>query len=332
MMGAGDAISPLFSARSTRPKVAVLEGADAQRSRPAQSNSRAIRDTCEDIGCEWVAIPVGPAADAELLAAEADLAMSAVLDSRLDDGGVAELCEGLEVPFAGSPAAAQRKAADKVACGAWLARDGIEVPKQKVITRGALQQLGFGVALPAIAAQLGSTVMVKPVHGSAGHGVRRARSSADVPGAVLSALSYDDSVVIEPAIEGHEYTVLVAGGPRGSWAVGIAAVVADDADPRRTAAWARSYRPFPSGRNIAARQRIAATARRAADAIGCMGLATVDVIVDARGGEWVIDIDCQVDWTSDGRMAACLASNDLSRPELLASVLTETLAPKREAA
>jgi len=330
-MRVGGAISPLFLSGSDRPKVAVLEGGDAQRSRPAQSNSRAIREGCEAIGCESVAIPLGPAADADLVEARADLAMSAVFDSRLDDGGVAELCEGLGIPFAGSLAAAQRKAADKVACGAWLARARIDVPKQKVITRGAVQQLGFGVALPAIAAQLGQTLVVKPVHGSAGFGVRRAKSLVDVPGAVLSALSYDDSVVIEPAIEGDEYTVLVAGGPRGSWAVGIAAVVADDADPRRTAAWARSYRPFPSGLDVA-RQRIATTARRAADAIGCMGLATVDVIVDARGGEWVIDVDCQVDWTSDGRMAACLASNDLSRPELLASVLAETLAPKREAA
>ncbi len=331
MMG-GTAPSPLRPGRPTRPKVAVIHGGDALRPSQEQSNARAIRGACDGLGYESIAIPLGREADAHLLGAEADLVVSAALDSRLDGGEVPELCEALGLPFVGASAGAFRKVSDKALCAASLADAGITVPKQRIVSRGAIERLGLGAALPLIVADLGPAVIVKPLHGAAGCGVRHAKVPEEVPGAVLGALSYDDAAVIEPVVQGSEYTVLVVGDSWEQWAAGIAAVATDDGgDPARTAAWSRSYHPVPPN-DGAVQQRVALTARRAAGAIGCTGLATVDLIVDEHGVEWVIDVDCQVDWTPGGRLTACLASNDLNELELLASLLAEPSPRAREAA
>ena len=310
--------------------VAVLAGGDAQQAPQANTSAKAIVKALASLGHRSFQLELGPTADADLLASGARIAVNAALDCRLDDGGVQELCDALGVTCVGASANAYRASADKAACSGRLAEAGLATPRQKVVSRGSTYTLGVRATLPRIAAQLGPSVVIKPRHGAAGLGVRTVDDIEVVPAAVLSAFNYDDAVVIESAISGREYTVLVSGKKKELWAVGIAEVLYSDFDSN-AAGWNRTYQPV-SEVAAARLQSATETARAAADAIGCTGLATVDLILDESGTEWVIDVDCMIDWSPNGRLSACLATNHLSEQELLASLLDQGAPPARLAA
>jgi D-alanine-D-alanine ligase len=309
--------------------IAVISGGDAQQSYRAKTSRNAITTALSGLGYLPLTLELGPTADADLLASGARIAVNAALDCRLDDGAVQELCDALGIACVGAPASAFRATGDKAACSARLAESGIATPRQKVVSRGNTYTLGVRASLPRIAAQLGPRVVIKPRHGSAGLGVRTVEDIEVVPAAVLSAFNYDEAVVIESAISGREYTVLVSGG-KELWAVGIAEVLYSDFDSS-AAGWGRTYEAV-SEVTAARLQSATETARAAAAALGCTGLATVDLIVDENGNEWVIDVDCMIDWSPDSRLAACLATNHLSEQELLASLLDQGAPPVRLAA
>jgi D-alanine-D-alanine ligase len=316
---------------ASRP-VAVIWGGDSQRTQSARESADSLCESVEAFGCEAMLVAAGEMTAATLVDGGARLAVSAVLDGRLADGGVQELCATLGIACAGPPAAAYRASADKAICSTLLRRAGVAVPEQRVISRSALYMLGIGAALPSIAAELGPHVVVKPLHGHAGLGVRPVDGFDGIPPAVLSAFNYDDAVVVETAVRGMECTVLVTGAAHEPWAAGIAEVLYDDkGNPSRSAAWARRFVPMMPA-DGAQRNAVVSAARTAARAVGSAGLASVDMILDEDGTAWVFDVDCMLDWSRSGRLAACLASNDVTAEQLTASLLTEAATPVRRAA
>ena len=56
------------------------------------------------------------------------------------------------------------------------------------------------------------------------------------------------------------------------------------------------------------------------------------MIIDGEGAVWVFEIDCAIDWSPGGPLAACLASNDVAQPQLMAALLAQTPSPVRQAA
>lgn len=328
--GTGSAAAPGF--RSSRPTVAVVSGGDAQRFHPARTSAKAIRDCLSALGYQPVLVQLGPKIAAELLAVGAELVIDATLDGRIADGGVQELCGTLDLPCVGSPASAHRASADKAICSAMLAQAGIAVPKQRVLSQASVYTLGVGAVLPRIARELGPRLVVKPRCGDAGLGVRLIHDFEAAPEAIQSAFNHDHSVIVESTVSGCEFTVLLNGSEEGVWAVGLADVFYDDSgNSTRSAAWSRSYAPvslFADGKL----QAVIDTARRAVHALGCAGLTKVDLIVDKGGTAWVFDVDCTVDWSPGSYMSACLASNHLTKTQLMAALLPPTSTSARSAA
>jgi D-alanine-D-alanine ligase len=318
--------------RGIAKRVAVISGGDAHDHYAAPQSARSAAEALVALGYEPVIVSLGASTAADLLTTEAHVAVSAAIDGRVADGGVQELCGALGIACAGASAAAHRTTSDKAVCSALLARGGIAVPMQRVLSRASVYTVGIGAALPRIAAELGPHVFVKPQHGRAGQGVRSVRDFESLPQAVMSAFSYGESVVVEKAVAGTECTVLITGDEREPWAAGVAEVLyRDGEEPGRSAAWARLYvAAMPFG--DAERHAVVDAARGAARVMGCAGLATVDLILDDAGVAWVLDIDCLVDWSPGARLGACLANNEVTRSQFMASLLTEAAARDRRAA
>lgn len=321
-----------FQAQADHRKTAVLTGGDAQRAYRANASAAAICGSLSALGFEPVLVELGVDTATDLLDSGARLIVDATLDGRVADGAVQELCDALGLTYVGASAGAGRATADKAICSALLGKAGVPVPKQHAFSRSAIYMLGLGTILSSIATELGPQVVVKPRHGHAGLGVRPVGDLVYVPDAIRSAFNYDEEVVVESAIDGRECTVLLSGTAGELWAVGIADVIYDDGgEAGRSAAWARSYAPISP---IAADQlqTLTATARRAALAVGCDGLVKVDLIIDAEGTAWVFDVDCTVDWSPAGCLAACVASNDVAEPQLMAALLAQASTAERQAA
>jgi D-alanine-D-alanine ligase len=309
--------------------IAVIVGGDAQRHYAARDNGRAIAQALVALGCEPVIVEAGRSLAARLQACGALTAVVAVLDGRLADGTVQELCRDLGIVCVGPPTHALRTCADKALASDRMADAGVSVPAQRSFTRAATVAAGVGAVLPRAMAELGEQVVIKPRWGHAGLGVKRVEAGT-AAAAITNAFNYDNAVVVEHAVDGQELSVLMTGALDEPMAIGISKV-SYESDEASAAAWARRY--VPANDLLADVRRVAVrTARDAASALGLAGLTTVDMIVDATQTAWVIDVDGMLDWRAEGALAACLASSDLTEPQLLASLLRDVGASMRLAA
>jgi D-alanine-D-alanine ligase len=311
------------------PRVAVIAGGDAQRQRAACQSAGAVSSALASLGYEPVTVHTGRSLPADLQACAARTAVTCVLDDRLADGTLQQLCADLGITCAGAGAASHRACADKSFAHALMDADGVPVPAQRLFSAAGALVAGAGAVLALAVAALGPEIVVKPRWGSGGLGVKRVHAE-NAAAAITNAFSYGDSVVAERAVAGEEFTVLTTTAAGEPMAVGIAQItyLSNDA---LAAAWARCSRP--AGTLPAALQRtLVHTACRAARALGICGPATVDVIAAQDGSAWVIDIDTVLDWRPGGALAACLASSGLTEAQLLAGLLRHGGRPQRRVA
>ena len=80
--------------------------------------------------------------------------------------------------------------------------------------------------MPKIEAALGFPLVVKPASGGSALGVKFARSSAEPPGALVGAFSYDGTVLIERYVGGRDLAVSVIDGEGGREPVALPIVEA----------------------------------------------------------------------------------------------------------
>ena len=315
--------------RTSEP-VAVIAGGDAHRNCTAMDNSYAVSSALRALGCEPVRIKTGRYLAAELAATGARAAVPAVLDQRLADGVVPDLCAELGIACVGASGPALRSCADKAVARVHMEKWGVAVPAQRLFPQSAVDIGGLGATLPAAVANLGEEVFIKPRFGHGGVGVKKVRGTTAAASAITNAFSYGESVVMERTVVGDEVSVLMTGTAEEPMAVGLAQVTYDS-DETLAASWARRYTPA-HGLDDRVRRTAVGTARRVARALGLHGVFTVDMVHDNDGTAWVIDADGMLDWRPEGALAACLTSSDVTEPDLLASLLREADATMRRAA
>ena len=85
---------------------------------------------------------------------------------------------------------------DKAAAKQELRSAGIPTPDWVSFSQTAFSELGAADALEEIEDHLGFPLVVKPARGGSALGVRFAATRDDVPQAIVSALSYDDRVML----------------------------------------------------------------------------------------------------------------------------------------
>jgi len=111
------------------------------------------------------------------------------------------------VPYVGSAVLASAMAMDKAIAKQILAVNG--VPQARSV---AVRANEVDPGLPGrLAADLGLPVFVKPANMGSSVGVSKAKSVEAIRDAISVALSYDEWVVIEEAIDGREIEVAVLG-------------------------------------------------------------------------------------------------------------------------
>jgi D-alanine-D-alanine ligase len=319
--------------RGREPKgemVAVISGGDALRNSAGQENGRAVAAGLAALGCRPVTVAATPRLATALADSGVRTAVPAVLDQRLLDGTLPEICNELEVICVGASGSALRACADKAVAHARLKSLGLAVPEQYLFTKSAEVAVGLGALLPTVVARLGDEVYVKPRYGHGGAGVKKIRGWEAAAAAIVNAFSHGESVVLERAVTGEEVTVLMTGDAAEPMAVGIATVTYDS-DDTIAASWARRYAPA-TGLDDSARRAAVRAARGAGRALDLDGLFTVDIVLDEATTAWVIDVDGMLDWRKDGALAACVASSDVTEPQLLASLLRDAGAAMRKVA
>ncbi len=120
-----------------------------------------------------------------------------------EDGTVQRLLDLLGLPYTGTAPFECEVAFDKVLAKDALRRAGVRTPDWIVIEGWALRDLGAGAALGDAVDRVGLPCVVKPSRSGSALGVGTVERAADLPAAVMAALSFSGAAVVEAKVGGR---------------------------------------------------------------------------------------------------------------------------------
>jgi D-alanine-D-alanine ligase len=272
-------------------RVAVLKGGRSlERVVSLQSGAR-VEDAVAALGHEVVPIDADERLVASLKDERPDVAFIALHGPGGEDGTVQSLLELLGIPYTGPGIGASVLCMDKVQAKHRMRSAGIPTPDWVAFGAAAFRELGAADAFGEIEAGFGLPLVVKPAGQGSALGVRFAGAAADVPAALVAALSYDDRVLIERHVAGRELAVSVLDGE----ALPTVEAIPEEADifnyeARYEIGRTRYVCPAELGDDEAT--AVADVALRTWSALGCAGFARVDVMLGGDGvGPQVLEVN-----------------------------------------
>ena len=210
-----------------------------------------------------------------------------------EDGALREVLELVGVPYVGSVPTACRAAFDKPVAKQVVARAGLHTPRSVALPHETFRELGAAAVMEAIVASIGLPLMVKPTKGGSALGCTVVRAPGELPGAMVNAFAYGETALVEQLIVGGEVAVPVVdtgGGPR---ALPVVSIEPDggvyDYTARYTAGSTEFVVPAKLSDELAAEcARVAMTAH---EALGLRDLSRSDLIIDAEGIVWFLEVN-----------------------------------------
>jgi len=275
-------------------RVAVLKGGRSLERAVSLRSGAQVQDGLQRMGHEVRAIDAGPDLVPELVACGFDAAFIALHGRDGEDGTVQALLEAIGLPYTGSGPAACARGTDKGLAKRLMREAGIPTAPFHTLREASIRELGAAAALERIEGDLGFPLVVKPAKGGSALGVKFARSSEQLPGALVGAFSYDSAIVIERFVRGRDLAVSILDGPDGE----PQALPVVEAVPREEEFYDYESRyeigmttflcPADLGRETTERaQRIALDVHRL---LGCHGVSRIDLMLDSASGElWALE-------------------------------------------
>jgi D-alanine-D-alanine ligase len=231
-----------------------------------------------------------------------------------EDGTVQGMLELLGLPYTGSGVLASALCMDKARAGNILAAIGLHVPEFEEL------EVKEGVAADVVerlVKKFGLPLVVKPVREGSTIGLTIAHDEDAVASGVVLAARYDRRVLVQRFAAGTEITVGVLATPELRVLPTLEIVSENplyDYDAKYTAG--RSHHIIPARIPEPARDDASAAAARAFTELGCSGMARVDIIVDAEGTPWVLEVNTvpgltELSLLPDAARAAGIAFDEL---------------------
>ena len=156
------------------------------------------------------------------------------------------------------------------------------------------RELGAAAVMEAIVASVGLPLIVKPARGGSAlglHGGPRGRRRS--PAAMVNAFAYGDTALVERLVEGTEVAVPVVDTGDGPRALPVVSIEPDggvyDYTARYTAGSTEFLVPAKLSDELAA--ECARVAVAAHEALGLRDLSRSDLIIDAEGTVWFLEVN-----------------------------------------
>jgi D-alanine-D-alanine ligase len=240
-----------------------------------------------------------------------------------EDGALRSVLDLAGVPYVGSDAAACRMAWDKPTAKAIAHAAGLVTPDWVALPHSTFRELGAAVVLDRIVGRFGLPLMVKPAQGGSALGARVIRSATELPAAMVSCLSYGDTVLLEPYVEGVEVSVSVVDLGAGPVALPAVEIVPTsgvfDYTARYTAGMTTYHTParLPS----AAAAAVADVAVRAHEALGLRDVSRTDAIITADGVVQFLEVNVSPGMTATSLLPMSIEAAGLESGEVIATLL-----------
>ncbi|HEY0774345.1 MAG TPA: D-alanine--D-alanine ligase [Nocardioidaceae bacterium] len=210
-----------------------------------------------------------------------------------EDGAIREVLELVGVPYVGSPPNACRAAFDKPVAKAIVARHGLNTPDSVALPHETFRELGAAAVMEAIVATVGLPLIVKPAKGGSALGCTVVREADGLPGAMVNAFAYGDTALVERLVVGQEVAVPVIDTGDGPQALPIVSIHPDGGVYDYTARYTAGSTEFvvPAKLDDALAAECARVAVLAHEALGLRDLSRSDLMIDADGTVWFLEVN-----------------------------------------
>lgn len=300
-------------------KVALLSGGISLERSVSLESGRRVADSLRELGHEVIRIDPGERLLEQLADARPDVAFIALHGRDGEDGTVQSLLELAGVPYTGPGVAACRLSSDKGLAKHVFGMAGVPTPAWAPISEAAIRDYGAAAGLPAAIGQLGLPLVVKPASQGSALGLTFVTEPGDLASAVVTALSYGPTALLEQWVEGRELAVSIIGG---EVLPPVEAIPTErptyDFEARYEIGATRFEAPARlSPEDAAAVEQVAVGACRALD---CLDLARVDLLLGPDGPK-VIEVDLVPGLTETSLLPQAAGAAGLDFDQLVERIL-----------
>lgn len=238
-----------------------------------------------------------------------------------EDGTVQRLLELLELPYTGTGPFACETTFDKVLAKDVLAAAGVPTPPWAVVEAAALRDLGAGAILHRLAERVSLPAVVKPSRAGSAMGMSFVEREAELPHAVMNALSFSEAAIVERRIDGVEVAASMLGSPED--ALPLVEVTPKsgvyDYAARYTAGATEYHAPARlDADTTSAVQNVAAQTFRA---LGQRDVSRADILVAPDGTPWVVDVNVSPGMTDTSLLPMAAQAAGIAFADLCERVL-----------
>jgi len=307
-------------------RIAVLAGGRTPERDVSLRSGHRVRTALAELGHDAVLVDPGERPLVEtLLELQPAICWLSLHGKEGEDGTVQRLLHLIDLPYVGSAAFDCEVAFDKVLAKDALRRAGVPTPAWVTVEGAALRDLGAGAALGSVVERVKLPCVVKPSRSGSALGVTFVERAADLPAAVMAALSFADAAIIETKIEGSEIALAAVGSPAD--ALPLVEIVPKsgvyDYAARYTAGATEYFSPARLSADVTA--TVTAAALAAVDCLRLRDLMRVDVMVGADGRPWVLEVNVSPGMTETSLVPMAARAAGMSLPDMCDRVLRSAL-------
>ena len=266
----------------------------------------------------------GPQSDGHMETIHLDAVLPVLHGKFGEDGAVQGLLELSGIPYVGCGVLSSALCMDKSVTAVIVRSAGIATPDFRVVMPGD----------DVDASHLSYPVFVKPARSGSSFGVSKVAQADELPGALELARRYDTKVLIEEAIVGREVGCAILGGGDGETDLTVGEVdhiavthgffrIHQEDSPETGSA--NSTFIVPADIPDASRRLVQRTARAIYRALGCTGLARVDMFLTDDGHVVLNEVNTLPGLTSYSRYPRMMAAAGLPMSVVLDRLIAMAL-------
>ena len=232
-----------------------------------------------------------------------------------EDGAIQGAMESIDMPYTGTGVLGSALAMDKLLSKAVWRDAGLPTPAAVALNQDSDWE--------QVANELGLPIMVKPVNEGSSIGASKVTLAEDLPSAWTQANQYDDNVMAEAWIEGDEYTVPILND------VVLPAIKLET--KRDFYDYQAKYEDddtqyiCPCGLGVDTEKSLGVLSLKACHSLGVSGWARADILIDATGRPFLIEVNTVPGMTSHSLVPMAAKEAGVSFEQLVMQILASSM-------
>jgi D-alanine--D-alanine ligase len=301
-------------------KIAVVMGGPSTEREVSLNTGKAILNALQEKGYDAVGIDLEPSAFIQQLQEHRiEYVFNAVHGQFGEDGVMQGALELMGIPYTGSGVLASAIAMDKGISKKVFLASGIPTPRSRLFDKEALKQNQLS---ETIAAEFTFPLVVKATSQGSSIGVMIVKTQEGLPAAITQAFQYSRQILVEEFIKGKELTVAIFGGDQPE-ALPVIEIVphsgAYDYHSKYTKGATEYIVPARLSADIT--KNVQEVAVDAFVALGCKGIARVDIMLDEENAPQVLEVNTIPGMTATSLVPKAAAAAGISFADLCERLL-----------